>query len=291
VHATAEDHADLFWAVRGGGGNVGVVTAFEFVAAPTTDVFHGRITFPAAEAGEVLQGWAEYMRAAPEDLTSVVALANPVSGGPHAPVEVHVTVDDDDPDRATDTLDPIRRLGTVLADDVALTPYADTLVEGATPPPGLRFSIRSAFVDKEAVPDALRVLADAATSDGAPAISVRALGGAVARVPDDATAYAHRQAELLVVTLTAGPPSVVEAARPGLDRLWARLEPQVDGAYANFLTAAGEREVAAVYPAGTRERLARVKERYDPQNLFSGNHNIRPAGTQAAITTADEESG
>lgn len=291
VRATAEHHTDLFWALRGGGGNFGVVTAFEFVAQPTTDVFHGTITFPAAEADVVLPGWAEYLRSAPEDLTSVVALANPVTGGPQAPVEVHVTFDGDDADRAADAVDPIRRLGTVLADDVALTPYADTLMEAATPPPGLQFSIRNAFVDKEAVSDALRVLAEGTTSDGTPAISVRSLGGAVARVPDDATAYAHRQAELLIVTLTAGPPPVVEAARPGLDAIWARLVPHVDGAYANFLTAAGEQEVAAVYPTETRERLALVKRRYDPENLFAGNHNIRPAGTQAADTASNGASG
>src|SRR4051794_18388218 len=77
VHASAEQHADLFWGLRGGGGNFGIVTAFEFQAHPTTDVYFGRLAFPATEAGSVLQGWAEHLRCAPEDLTSVVNLANP----------------------------------------------------------------------------------------------------------------------------------------------------------------------------------------------------------------------
>jgi FAD/FMN-containing dehydrogenase len=277
VHATADHHDDLFWALRGGGGNFGVVTAFEFEAQDTTDVFHGRVTFPAGEADAVLQGWAEYLRTAPEDLTSLVNLANPMAGGPQAPVEIHVTVDSDDPGRAAGALDPIRRLGTVLQDTVALTPYADILVEGLVPPPGLRFLSRSAFVEKESVPEVLHLLAEVSSATGTPVIGLRSLGGAVARVPDDATAYAHRQAELLVVTITAGPGPVVEAARPGVDALWARLTRHVRGAYANFLTDASGEEIDAIYPAEARERLALVKRRYDPDNIFAGNHNVRPA--------------
>jgi FAD/FMN-containing dehydrogenase len=288
VHTTAHEHPDLFWGLRGGGGNFGVVTAFEFSAHSTTDVFHGKVTFPAAEADEVLQGWAEYLRSATEDLTSLVALANPMTGGLQAPVEVHVTFDGEDPDRAAQALGPIRRLGTVLDDDVALKPYAHTLVEGAAPPPGLEFDCRNAFVDKESVPDVLRILAEVTASDGTPVVGLRSIGGAVARVPDDATAYSHRQAELMVVTMTAGPESMVEAARPALEALWARLAPHVDGAYANFLTGATDADVAAVYPDETRERLARVKRRYDPENLFAGNHNIRPARTQRASGTPSE---
>jgi FAD/FMN-containing dehydrogenase len=284
VHTSADDHPDLFWSLRGGGGNLAVVTAFEFIAHATTDVFHGTITFPAAEADQVLQGWAEYLRSATEDLTSLVALANPMTGGPEAPVEVHVTFDGDDADRAAEALDPIRRLGTVLDDEVALSPYADTLREGAVPPPGLEFVCRSAFVDKESVPDALRALAEASRSEGTPAIGIRSVGGAVARVADDATAYSHRQAELLVVTMSAGPASVVEAARPVLEALWERLSPHVYGAYANFLSGTTDADVAAVYSEETRERLARVKRRYDPENLFAGNHNVRPTRPQAANT-------
>jgi len=86
LYASADENPELFWAVRGGGGNVGIVTAFDFQAHPTTDVFYGTISFPAAEAPTVLQGWAEYLRTAPEELTSVVDFANPFAGGPQAPV-------------------------------------------------------------------------------------------------------------------------------------------------------------------------------------------------------------
>jgi FAD/FMN-containing dehydrogenase len=276
VRADAEQHPDLFWALRGGGGNLGIVTAFDFRAHPATDVFHGRVTFPAAQAAGVLRGWAEHLRSAPDELSSVVNLANPFAGGPEAPVEVVVVVDSDDAARAAELVDPIRRLGPVIDDDVTRTPYAATLVEGMVPPPGIRFVPRSAFVDEESVPQALDVLAEVATSPGAPVVSVRSLGGAVSRVPDDATAYAHRSAELMVVTVSAGPEPVVAAAAPALEAVWERLAPHVHGAYANFLSAATEQELAAIYPVETHGRLVAVKERYDPENLFAGNHNVRP---------------
>ena len=97
VRASAEENPELFWALRGGGGNFGIVTAFEFAAHPTTDVFYGKIAFPAAEAASVIQGWADYLRTAPEELTSTVDFANPFAGGPEAPVEIHVAFDGDDP--------------------------------------------------------------------------------------------------------------------------------------------------------------------------------------------------
>jgi FAD/FMN-containing dehydrogenase len=276
VHASAAEHPELFWALRGGGGNFGIVTALDFVAHPTTDVFFGRIAFPASEAAIVLQGWADYLRTAPEELTSTVAFANPFAGGPDAPVEIYVAFDGDDPERAAQAIDPIRRLGTVTDDDVALKPYADTLEDGAIPPPGLQFVPRSAFVDKESVSEVLRILAEVGASQRSPFISVRSVGGAVSRVPAEATAYAHRHAELMFVTLVAGPAPVVEAARPALDAIWGRLAPHVDGAYANFIASATEEDVAAIYPTETYQRLAAVKRRYDPGNLFARNHNVRP---------------
>lgn len=276
VHASAAENPELFWAIRGGGGNFGIVTAFEFAAHPTTDVFYGKISFPASEAATVLQGWADYLRTAPEELTSIVSFANPFAGGPEAPVEIQVAFDGDDPELSAAAIDPIRRLGTVIGDDVALKPYADTLVDGATPPPGIRLVTRSAFAGQESVSEVLQILVEVGASAGSPFIAVRSVGGAVSRVPDDATAYAHRRAELMFVTTVAGPQPVVEAARPALEAIWGRLAPHVNGAYANFLAAATEEDVAAIYPTETYERLAAVKRQHDPANLFAGNHNVRP---------------
>jgi len=131
-------------------------------------------------------------------------------------------------------------------------------------------------VDTASVPEVLRILAEVRASERSPFISVRSVGGAVSRVPADATAYAHRRAELMIVILVAGPEPVVEAARPGLDAIWDRLAPHVNGAYANFHASATAEDVAAIYPPETYRRLATVKRQYDPGNLFARNHNVRP---------------
>jgi FAD/FMN-containing dehydrogenase len=282
VQATSEENADLFWALRGGGGNVGIVTAFDFVAHPTTDVFFGKITFSAAEAATVLQGWGSYFRTAPEALTSNVVFANPFLGGPEAPVEIQLAFDGDDPELAAAAIDPIRGLGTVLEDDVRLMAYADILEEGMIPPPGIGFLARSGFADGESVPALLATLAEVGAAERSPIIALRSVGGAVARVPEDATAYPHRRAQVMFVTTLAGPQPVIDAAGPAMGAIWKRLAPHTRGAYANFLSSASEEDVAAVYPAQTYRRLAEVKRDYDPDNLFSGNHNVPPTSQAAS---------
>jgi hypothetical protein len=154
---------------------------------------------------------------------------------------------------------------------------AHVLRRGTPPPAGLRFALRSAFVDKESVPEVLQILAEVRASERSPFIAVRSVGGAVSRVPGDATAFAHRHAELMLVTTSAGPKPVVEAARPALEAIWEKLTPHVNGAYANFLSSATQEDVAAVYPTEVHNRLAAVKRQYDPGNLFARNHNVRPA--------------
>lgn len=277
LRASADEEPDLFWAVRGGGGNVGVVTAFEFTAHPTTEVFFGKIAFPAEETAAVLRGWADHMRSAPEELTSVLNFANPFAGGPTAPVEVHVAWDGDDPEPATAALDAIRALGTVIEDDVSLRPYSSILEEGGELPEGFRIATRSGFVDRESVPDVLGLLAAMGSREHSPFLSIRSLGGAVARVGADATAYAHRRAELMFVAISAGPEAQILAATPALDAAWAELAPHLSGAYANFLASDTRNDVDAVYPDATYRRLAAIKGRVDPGNLFAGNHNVQPA--------------
>ena len=274
--ADEEENPELFWAVRGGGGNFGIVTAFEFAAHLTTDVFHGRIAFPGAQAQKVIPGWADYMRSAPQALTTIAAFANPFAGGPDAPVEILVTYDGNSEDEANAAIDPIRALGTVITDDVTLKAYSDVLEDGQTPPPGIRFHTRNAFVERAGVDPALRILTEVGATTGAPFLTVRSIGGALARVPDDATAFAHRRAELMIGTAVVGPAPAIEAARPALDAVWERLAPHISGTYANFNTTATDADVAAAYPTDTYKRLAAVKRQYDPANLFAANYKVRP---------------
>ena len=127
------------------------------------------------------------------------------------------------------------------------------------------------------MPAVLGIVSAANAREHSPLMALRSLGGAVSRVPDDDTAYAYRRAELLVVTTAVGPKPVVEAGRSARRALWERLAPHVRGAYANFESLAADDDVAAVYPEPTYHRLAAVKRRYDPDNVFTGNLNVRPA--------------
>ena len=278
VRASAEENPDLFWAIRGGGGNFGIVTAFEFAAHPTTDVFFGKIAFPAAEAADGAPGLGgppphARPRSSPRSSTSPT----------RSPADPRRRSRSTSPSTATtrssppQAIDPIRRLGTVLDDDVALTPYADTLVDGTIPPPGIQFVTRSAFVDRDSVPEVLRILAEVAASERSPFIAVRSVGGAVSRVPDDATAYAHRQAELMFVTTTAGPAPGRRGrpSRAGRD-LGDGSRRTSPAPTRTSSPSATDEDVAAIYPPETYQRLAAVKHRYDPGNLFAGNHNVRP---------------
>ncbi len=164
----------------------------------------------------------------------------------------------------------------MLDDNVVLTPYADTLVDGLIPPPGIQFVTRSALVDAGEAAEVLRILTEVGAAEGSPAIAVRSLGGAVARVPADATAYAHRAAALMIATTAGGPKPMLDAARPALEAIWGRLAPHVSGLYANFVSSATDADVAGIYPPHTYQRLAEVKRQYDPGNLFDRNHNVRP---------------
>ena len=276
VRASAEENPELFWAIRGGGGNFGIVTAFDFAAHPTTDVFYGTIAFAASEAATVIQGWADYLRTAPDELTSTADVANPFRG-PEAPVEIHVAFDGDDPELAAQAIDPIRRLGTVTGDDIAPQPYADTLADGTPPPPGLRFALRSAFADKESVPEVLQILAEVRASERSPFIAVRSVGGAVARVPDDATAYAHRQAELMVVTTSCGSEAGRRGRSPcsGSDLGEARTSRQRRLRQLPLFCHRGRMSPRSIQRRSIK-RLAAVKRQYDPGNLFARNHNVRP---------------
>jgi FAD/FMN-containing dehydrogenase len=266
VTASSTSHPDLFWALRGGGGGFGVVTSFELQAEPLTTLTFGTLTFPAAEAARVVTAWSAHLRTAPRELTSAVKLANPFAGGVDAPVEVTVAAVGD---RGQSLVEPLRRLGTLQSDSVAVHPYGDVLEEGNALPPGLRLAVRNAFVQPEALDAALAEVVAVAAAPQPAALVLNSLGGAMADVGADETAFAHRRAALMITTFTGGPAPVFDGIRAGLDGVWARLAPHTDGAYANFLDGSSPDALASVHPEATRRRLEVIRTQYDPQALFA----------------------
>ena len=286
VHASPSDHPDLFWGLRGGGGNFGVVTSFEFQlhqVGPT--VLSGLAFYPADEAEQVLRGYRAACATAPDELTTLVNLttAPPV---PFLPESVHgkpiIGIGgcwSGDLDAGADATAPFRSLGTVIADVFAATPYAGWQ-QALDPlyPRGIYNYFRSAFL--RTVDDAsLRVLLDSFATVPTPLteIHLQHLGGAVGRVPADATAFALRDQEFIVNVVARTPNAdgfadVVDWARG----VTSALGPDA-GTYVNFTGESTAAVVRASYPPDTYERLVELKNAYDPDNLFRLNQNIVPS--------------
>ena len=285
-HANADEHPDLFWGLRGGGGNFGVVTSFEFQLhelGPT--VLSGLVFYPADEAEHVLAGYRGACAAAPDELTTLVNLttAPPL---PFLPESVHgkpiIAVAgcwSGDAGAGAAATAPFRSLGTVMADVFTENPYAGWQ-QALDPlyPRGIQNYFRSAFL--RALDDAsLRVLQESFTTlpNALAEIHVQHLGGAVGRVPANATAFGVRDHEFIVnvIARTAdadGYTDVVTWARGVTDALGPDA-----GTYVNFTGDSDPALVRAAYPPDTYRRLVELKNRYDPTNLFRLNQNIVPA--------------
>ncbi|HEU5158167.1 MAG TPA: FAD-binding oxidoreductase [Streptosporangiaceae bacterium] len=278
--ADADEHEDLFWAIRGGGGNFGVVTAFEFTASPLDGVFAGEIDYPGHETAEVLKRWRDEMRSAPERLNSTVRLAPPLAGTDPV-ARVRICYAGTDEAAATAAIDPLRRLGTVLSDTVRVMAYPDVLDDALTLD-GIRLVVRSRFADAFD-DDLVAAIAGNCGRPGSAVTQVRGLGGAVRRVAPDATAFAHRASEILLIAATPLPLTASSSDVEATLRRWRAMSAPGGGAaaaaYANFTSDTTDAETRRVYPPRTYRRLAEIKQTYDPHNVFRRNINIPPAAT------------
>ena len=279
--ADAESNPDLFWALRGGGGNFGVVTRFKFRLQPVEQAYGGMLILPAT--ADVVTGFLEAAETAPEELSTIVnvMVAPPM---PFVPAEHHgkliimaLVMFVGSPDDAQRALQPFRTLATPLADMLKPMPYTDIY-----PPeqPGyhpLGIS-RTMFIDSFERARAERMLKELSSVGAMMAVTqLRVLGGAISRVTNDATAYAHRQRRIMVnVAALYQDPADRQRLEEWVLGLSSLLAGDSVGAYVNFLGEDGAARMSEAYPAGTWERLVEVKSRYDPTNLFRLNQNIAP---------------
>jgi FAD/FMN-containing dehydrogenase len=286
-----EHHPDLFWAVRGGGGNFGVVTRFRYRLHPLGEVLGGALVLPAT--GEVIRDAVALADAAPDELTTIMLVTRlpPLAMVPpeaQGRLGVLITlVWCGDLAAGGRVLDAFRGLAPPVADLVGPRPYPsmyELLGEAPSSVTNITYSFAADELDGAAIGSILEALDEPGPrSTGAlAAVELRVLGGAVARVPVEATAFAHRRRKLLCSVVAAG------FAEDDSDRhrRWVRslagaLHNLVKGAYLNFLDAADEGRLQETYPDRTYRRLAEVKRRYDPSNRFRRNLNIRPAETSA----------
>jgi FAD/FMN-containing dehydrogenase len=287
VRASATDRPDLFWALRGGGGNFGVVTRFEFRLHPVgPDVLSGLIVYPLAEAKSVLQQYRAFAAKAPDELTvwAVLRQAPPL---PFLPNEVHGTgivalafLYAGDPKRGEPLVEPLRRFGALAGAHVGVQPYT---AWQQTFDPLLAAGARNYWKSHNfsTLEDGLfDVVIESVQKLPSPQCEIffAALGGATMRPAPDSAAYPHRDARF-VINVHGRWENPADDAR-GIS--WARnfFEASAPfasgGVYVNFMTADEADRVRAAY-GPNHERLARVKRRYDPENLFRVNQNVKPS--------------
>lgn len=273
LRASAEENPDLFWAIRGGGGNFGIVTSFDVAAYRCGGVRFGTATYPAEEAAAVVKNWSRYLREAPVEITSTVAVY-PGFGDAPPPVIITVCYAGDE-DGAAAAIDPLLQLGTLLEQNIKPVPYAGVLEDPSELPPGWIPTVKSAFVPI-CEDDFIDTLITGARAFDTLFVELRSLGGAVRDVAPDATAFAHRDSEALVNTVLLGSVEDNRPLEPAFRSFWETLAPFTKGAYSNFLSAVRADDVVAIYPHETLARLRSIKSAYDPENLFNQNPNIEP---------------
>jgi FAD/FMN-containing dehydrogenase len=278
----AQHDPDLFWAIRGGGGNFGVVTRFQYRLVDLPSIVGGMLLLPAT--AETIAGFIAAAEAAPEEL-STIANVMPAPPMPFLPEEHHGKLSimalicyAGDAEAGQRAIAPLRALATPLADMVRPMTYPEMY-----PPEQEDYhpvaSARNMFLDRVDRDVAETIIEHIGRSKAQMAVAqLRVLGGAMARVPADATAYAHRSSRIMV-NLAAIYGTVEE--RPEHEAWVTRFRDAIrqgdTGAYVNFVGDEGEAGVHAAYPDPTWARLAEIKRRYDPANLFHLNQNIPPA--------------
>jgi FAD/FMN-containing dehydrogenase len=278
LHASESENADLFWGVRGGGGNFGIVTSFEFRLQPLSrQVIAGRIVHPFARARDVLSVFGDYGPGAPDTLQLDPFVAPPAGDNPGAAgFGLCYSGPAADLDR---TLAPLRRLGSPLADTVGPVDYVALQRSGDIDDPrAVGLYTKSGFITAM-TDDLIRAILDGLAGDPrrGTLMVFQQSGGAINRVPADAAAFPQRHVLANMLCFVDWPFAADAAPHiRWIQQFWGRLEPFTDGFYINDLeTGHTPADVRANYRRN-HDRLVQVKNRYDPNNLFRLNANIQP---------------
>jgi FAD/FMN-containing dehydrogenase len=278
----AESHPDLFWAIRGGGGNFGVATKFKFRLHDVRSFVGGILVLPASV--ETVAGFIAAAEAAPDEL-STIGNVMPCPPLPFVAEEHHgslvifaMLAYAGDVEAGQAALAPFRSLATPLADMTGPSSYPEMFPPDDPDYHPLAVS-RTMFMDHIDRPVAETIMRFLEASDAAMRVAqLRVLGGAIARVPADATAYAHRTSRIMVnIAAFYEGPDDKPIREAWVAEFSAALNQGDSGAYVNFVGDEGEARTRAAYPGATWDRLARIKAEYDPDNLFRLNQNIPPA--------------
>jgi len=282
LHVDANTNPDLFWAIRGGGGNFGVVTRFQFRLHKVDSVYGGMLFLPAT--ADVIASFIALAEAAPEEL-SAIANVMPAPPMPFLPAEQHgklvimaMLVYVGDVKEGESVIAPFRALATPIVDMVKPMQYPEIYPPEQDDYHPIAAS-RTMFVDRIDRSVAEVILNHLQSSTAMMAVAqLRVLGGAMARVPVEATAFAHRKSKIMVnVAALYQNPEDKATYETWVANFAEALKQNDGGAYVNFLGEDGAARIRAAYPGRTWDRLREIKAHYDPDNLFRLNQNIPPA--------------
>ena len=275
--ASANDNEDLFWGLRGGGGNFGVVLEFTYQTHPLTTVLGGLLIHSQSRAGEVLRYYRDFMENAPDELTAYAAMLHSPDGDAIAAI---VPCWCGDLDEGEEYLRPLREFGPPLVDAVQRIPFPQMqAIFDDSFPDGRQNYWKSTFV-KELSDEVIDILMEHASNKPSPftAVVVELYGGAMARVGADETAFGHRTSDYDIGILSQW----TDTADSEQNMAWTRslydaLQPHASGAFLlNFLDQEDDAVIRASFGVNY-DRLAALKRKYDPENFFRQNQNIRPA--------------
>lgn len=291
MRVDADARPDLFWAIRGGGGNFGVVTRLQYRLHELPSFVGGMLILPAT--ADAICGFMAASEAAPDEL-SAIANVMPAPPMPFVPAEWHgkpVLMSQlgyvGDVEAGMRAAAPFRALGTPIADMVRPMSYPEIYPpqEGGWNPLGAARTLFVDRVDQGVAATILDRIEEHMRSSGAQmaVAQLRMLGGAMARVPNDATAFAHRDSKIMVnLAAIFGSIDEAPAHTAWVEQFAADLRQSDAGAYVGFIADEGQDRVHDAYPGKTWDRLAAIKARYDPTNLFHLNQNVPPAGSPVA---------
>ncbi|GIH61673.1 FAD-binding oxidoreductase [Microbispora siamensis] len=284
-----EHEPDLFWALRGGKGNFGVVTSIELGLVPVTRLYGGTLSFAGESAPEVLRWWLMWTADVPEEMNSSIALVRlPDDPGIREELRgrflTQIRIAFTGPaDQGESLVAPLRGLAPRVLDTVAEMPYTDVASIHADPTRPYSYHERTTMlrgVDQHAI-DALLAVAGPGTDCRLGLVELRHLGGALRRAPAEGNAVGNREADFCLLTVAPGGPRM--GRREADDLLLEQMSPwSTGGRYLNFLDAsATPDQVRAAYSPDAYARLAELKAEYDPGNVFRLNHNIPPSRRRA----------
>ena len=275
--ASETENADLFWGLRGGGGNFGIVTSFEYRLHPVGQVLGGPVLYPFSAAKEAFTFYRDYSQSAPDELFCEFGLAALPDGQRAVSLFMFYA---GPPEAGEMVLAPVRGFGTPLADMLGPMSYCELQQAfDADFPFGLKNYWKSSNVAvlSDAAIDTMVGFMEAAPSLR-PMVIIDQFGGAVARVPDEATAFGHRDAAYdLVIAAIWSDYAEQEAHVDWASSFWQAMQPfSTESVYVNYLSEEGEARVRAAYGGEHFARLVELKRKYDPENVFRNNQNIRP---------------